>query len=379
MLPLKKHATPNPRQAGFSLVEIMVGLVIGLLVSLVIMQVFSVFEGQKRSTTGNADAQTNGNIALYSLQNDVQQAGYGLPLMDIDNMPLNCTTVAPDQRRADGSAGADGIADVDHDGDAATPNINLSPFDIIDGGAVGSDQITVRYGTSSSGGTPVQVVDISLAPIIGVATNMGCKINDVVYAITGSNCNATRVTDLPIPTQITVANAAGISVAAPPVLPTFISCMGAWNAFTYAVNANNQLTRNNEVLIDNIVNLQAQYGVSASANSNRITQWVNASGATWGAAITTANRNRIKALRIAIIARNGLLEKDEVSSACSSTTAAQPTGLCAWDATSLDPAGAGWEAPTVDLSNLPDWNHYRYRVYETIIPIRNMVWSSDKL
>ena len=43
-------------QAGFSLVEIMVGLVIGLLATLVILQVFSVYEGQKRTTTGTADA-----------------------------------------------------------------------------------------------------------------------------------------------------------------------------------------------------------------------------------------------------------------------------------------------------------------------------------
>ena len=39
-------------QAGFSLVELMVGLVIGLMATLVIMQVFSTFEGQKRTTTG---------------------------------------------------------------------------------------------------------------------------------------------------------------------------------------------------------------------------------------------------------------------------------------------------------------------------------------
>lgn len=368
-----KHTTPSPRQRGFSLVEIMVGLVVGLLVSLVIMQVFSAFEGQKRSTTGNADAQTNGNIALYSLQNDVQQAGYGLPLMDEDNMPLKCTTAAPDERKADGTPGADGIADVDHDGDAATPNVNLSPFDIIDGGATGSDQVIVRYGTSGSGGTPVQAIDTTTAPKIGVTTNMGCKINDVVFAVKSTDCRATRVKDLPIATQIEVLDATGITTS------TFMSCMGAWNAYVYAVNANNQLTRNGEVLIDNIVNIQAQYGVSASANNNTITQWVNASGATWGAAMTTGDRNRIKALRVAVIARNGLLEKEVVTSACSSTTAANPTGLCAWDATSLDSAAVGWEAPTVDLSNLPNWDHYRYRVYETIIPIRNMVWSSDKL
>ena len=23
-----------------------------------------------------------------------------------------------------------------------------------------------------------------------------------------------------------------------------------------------------------------------------------------------------------------------------------------------------------------DWHHYRYRVYETIVPMRNMIWSN---
>ena len=74
------------KQYGFSLVELMVGLVIGLLATLVIIQVFSTFEGQKRSTSGSSDAQTNGSIALMSIQRNVQMAGYGLPLPMADKI-----------------------------------------------------------------------------------------------------------------------------------------------------------------------------------------------------------------------------------------------------------------------------------------------------
>ena len=77
-------------QAGFSLVELMVGLVIGLLATLAIMQVFGAFEEQKRSTSGTADAQTNGSVALYNLQRDVRLAGFGLPLFDKNNLSLKC-------------------------------------------------------------------------------------------------------------------------------------------------------------------------------------------------------------------------------------------------------------------------------------------------
>ena len=28
-----------------------------------------------------------------------------------------------------------------------------------------------------------------------------------------------------------------------------------------------------------------------------------------------------------------------------------------------------------NLSNDPDWAHYRYRVLETIVPLRNVIWA----
>jgi len=72
----------NPRErnfsAGFSLVELMVAMVIGLLAIIVMMQMFSVFEEQKRTTTGGDDALSSGAIALNSMQQDIEQAGWGL-------------------------------------------------------------------------------------------------------------------------------------------------------------------------------------------------------------------------------------------------------------------------------------------------------------
>ena len=58
----------------------MVGMVIGLLGVIIIMQIFAVAEGQKRTTTSGADAQTNGNIALFTIERDTRQTGYGMSL-----------------------------------------------------------------------------------------------------------------------------------------------------------------------------------------------------------------------------------------------------------------------------------------------------------
>lgn len=61
---------------GFTLVEIMVGMVIAMLGIIIMMQMFSIFEGQKRTTTGGGDVQNSGAIAMYGIQQGIQQAGY---------------------------------------------------------------------------------------------------------------------------------------------------------------------------------------------------------------------------------------------------------------------------------------------------------------
>ena len=74
---MSPHQKIKYRSGGFSLVEIMVGMVISLLSILVVLQTFGVFEGQKRSTTSGSDAQTNGVFATYIVERDVRMAGYG--------------------------------------------------------------------------------------------------------------------------------------------------------------------------------------------------------------------------------------------------------------------------------------------------------------
>ena len=89
---------------------------------------------------------------------------------------------------------------------------------------------------------------------------------------------------------------------------------------------------------------------------NKITSWVSATGGTYGTAMTVATRNRIKAVRVAVVSRNPKAENADVSASCSFTTDA---GL------------------VVDLSGDANCKRYHYSVYETIIPLRNMIWSKD--
>jgi type IV pilus assembly protein PilW len=259
----------------------------------------------------------------------------------------------------------------------------ITPVTVAEGvaasGVNASDTITIRYGTSFMGGALTQITAM-VGSAATVGSNLGCQANDITLISSGTTCAMSKATAvsaagaIPISVTLQDTNTAGPGAN--------LGCMGTWNEVTYAVNqATGNLDRTSVVngvstttpSVVGVVNLQAQYGVSATANSNQVTQWVDASGATW-AAPTVANRNRIKAIRIAVVARNAKIEPDIVTTACSSTIAAAPTGLCAWTGSVASPA------PAVDLSpGDANWARYRYRVFETIIPLRNVIWAKDTL
>lgn len=343
-------------QAGFTLIELMVGLTLGMLVAVIIMQVLSVFEAQKRSTTGTADAQTNGSIALFNIGRELQLAGY--PLMPVTNSALECTTT---------TYGATGIG-------------SLTPASLTEGvaasGIAASDTLTLRYGDTTMGGVPTAITAL-VGSAASVANNFGCVAGDITLITNGTSCALSSVTAISaastVPATITLQNTASAIPGAN------IACLGAWHEVTYRVSGSNlerqDIPTSNAFVpsVTGIVNIQAQYGISAAANSNQVAQWVDPSGGTW-AAPTVADRNRIKVIRIAVVARNAKMEAANVTSACSSTTTPNPTGLCAWAGSAASPA------PVIDLSaSDANWRRYRYRVFETIVPLRNMIWAKATL
>lgn len=346
-----KRAEHYPRYvSGFGLVEIMVGLAIGMIATLVIVQVAAMFEGQKRSTTGTADAQTAGSIAIYAMQRQIQMAGYGLPVFSAQNQALNC----PNQP----------LMDVDNDPLTPPVGVSITPVEIINGTNNANDQIIVRMGTTASGGVPLHF------PSLPDQNNvLSCSDGDVVLVTNGTTCAMTRVSGVP--------TAAGIvfdPVITNPAEGTF-ACLGReWRTLTYQVVSNN-LQEGGTQIAGDVVNIQARYGIALAGNVNQVAAdaYVDALDPAWGPAMSAANRNRIKAIRVALVIRNSIREKEDVTSACSSLTTAAPTGLCAWAGTVANPA------PAIDLSADPDWRRYRYRVFDTIIPIRNMIWSAGNL
>lgn len=377
----RASAKTSLHQHGFSLVELLVGVLIGLIATLAISNVFSSFEARKRAITSGGDAQSSGLMAMYYIQRDVQNAGYGLPFNNsTDPSPMLCPLNT--------SINQGGVV------------INLTPVQIVDGGN-DSDIIRVRYGTSASGGSSMRATGIITAPTLD-GSLIGCQVNDVVLMTqtpTSPKCSLARLSKLNADRTIQSLTEMNTAPTDSPVTDlnsndkVRFSCLGVWNQYQYSVGANHELTRTGGVssaspfpdnnatpLVSDIVSVQAQYGIAqtvdASSSSttsakylNQVNQWVDATG-NYGSTMSLLTRNQIRAIRVAVVARDGTLQKDVVSQACSGTSSGV-NKVCIW---TMDSTPA-----SVNLTANADWQRYRYRVFEAVIPLRNVIWNRDAL
>jgi len=369
-----------PQQRGFGLVEIMVGLVIGMIASVVIFQVFSVSERQKRTTSGSADAQTTGAFSLYTIERDAKMAGFGL--------------------EANAIAACDKVFSYYNDGsgDSTVRAFDIpAAVSITDGGAAVADQIEIVYYSNPADGnfiipssTTLRKIMADSSDILNVNSASGCTVDTLALAQEAGQCTVMQVTKEDA-AKLQVEHApGGTGTPAKPTYNPSVAHMTAnnWPAYTsgatlrcglsqpvtrtYSLNANTlQFLDSTSATINtvapNIVALQAQYGVADAGTLvvNRADQWVDASGAWAKGTLTRANGKRIKAIRVAMVARSSEYEKPEPGNACTTTTDAMVAGWSAW-------------ANLAAVKTLADWQCYRYKVVETVIPLRNVIWANVK-
>jgi type IV pilus assembly protein PilW len=104
---------------------------------------------------------------------------------------------------------------------------------------------------------------------------------------------------------------------------------------------------------EGIIDLQAQYGLDTDGDFIADT-WQSADPVNW---------RQLIAVRVALLARSQQYEKAAVTNAAPAWTGG------AFVMTNLD--GAADSNP----GDANDWRHYRYRVYQTTIPLRNVLWG----
>ena len=402
-------ALTRKRAAGFSMVELMVAIVISLVGSIVVFQVYAVFEGQKRTTTSGGDAQSNAALALFAIEREARMAGYGMNNVDF----LGCDVKGWDKQLED-------------DGDAATDPLlafHFAPVEIIQGAGAAPpltgapDRIAIMYGNSDTLISSVQLTQnlADAAENFRVNNRYGFRTGDIVVAAeAGKNCTLAQVSDLPLiagQTDIIVRqsgtypdpnnpasnlpiryNKAGGLAAPDNVLYTTngkLFSIGGRPANNVYMLSNGQLMQQQRLfgdataasasgtpIYDGFVQLQAQYG--KDTNDDGIVEVFNDT-----TPATTADWKQVLAIRIAVVARSSQYERDRVYCADNSNPCSENPPPVNRPAYLVWPS---WAGGTFTMSNVDgtadsspgdtnDWRHYRYKVFQTTVPLRNMLWK----
>jgi type IV pilus assembly protein PilW len=352
-------------ERGFSLIELMVGVVIGLIAVLVIYQVFATAEGIKRNTTSVGDAQQNGLLSSFVLGIELANAGNGV------------ANAARDLGACPGGA-------------TFATTWRPIPVMITDGGADGTpDTFMVNYSVSSSVIAPAPfTANAASNADYPVQSPTGFQVGDMIVAVGGtpavSGCAGSKVTAVSAPD---VNGVVTVSHTDPGVAATF-GGSGA-SLFNMGPITSSQKVRYdlltatgvlrstslfkadgtpNDVaspdplpnpLASNVVNMKLLYGVDTTGSG--VLTWVNASTSPWTPTelmSTTPSTNLIAQLKTLKAVRIGLIVRGEQ-----------------WDRDAPDVPWSLFDN-TYSGTFARAGGNYRYRTYETIIPIRNELWNA---
>jgi type IV pilus assembly protein PilW len=393
--------TFSPSRRGFSrglsLIEVLVGVAIGLIGLVAIFQAVAVWTKHTQSTSSGGDAQVAGTLALFNIERDLKQAGHGFGNA---KMPVMGCTVA-----------------VTDTGPPARPafGFGLQPVQIAASAAGAPDQIQVLYGDSSFF---VDEANFTAATSIRktLQRRAGFKIGDLAVVAVNPGASAATAscqlieitddtdvdgfsvahTDLPYTSFYDAASAALVTprfnnpASAPGATSGNMYNLGPQPVLnTWSIESNRLLTRTEVLQVkaslpmqiaEGVINLKAEYGYDTN-NNGRIddtpgnAEWLQAlpAGADW---------RRVLAIRVAVLVRSRQFERTADPSA-SATFAVTPSASNPYYFG--DPVNRKFLMTNV--SGQPDsfgdgnadpnnWRYYRYRVYERVIPLRNVLWGT---
>lgn len=344
----------------------MVGMVIAMLGVVIMMQVFSVAEANKRATTSGDDAQSNGAIALYNLQRDLRESGYGTNALNL----LGCDVTLRSGVTVQSIAPVT-INQVNADGTSRIPP-----------GDPNTDTLLVVMGNSTGSPEGDLITQQPAANVYAMATPSSFQVSEWIVVEPQSRPSPCALTmeqvlskpsgtnNITVTTGVTgFTNPVAYNLGPAPRMLAYAVRNSALTVCDYTAKNCGDVTKKDDATVwvpiaSNIVSLRAQYGRDVSAPTMNATvdlydQTTPTTACGWA---------RVSAVRIALVARSAEYVKGDA------VTAAAPV----WAATGADnPAGSA-SAP-IDLSLKPDgsanadWQHYRYRTFQTIIPLRNIV------
>lgn len=336
----------------------MVAMLIGMFGVLIMMQVLSVSEEQKRTTTSGNDAMNEGVLALYGIQSDVRMSGYGIT----DAKILGCALTLR----------------------AGVTLASLSPVTInsanITGADANTDTLMVFY--SNSFGTPQG------DKVIGAGNTMQTPsafvANDWVIVAPVARptpCNLTldRVTNVAAGAVTLASGTAAASGS------TIFNLGQSYRVIGYAVRGRSltacdytnaavdcTVAGSWNAISSNIVSLRVQYGrdTAVGAMDGFVDSYDQATPNPAVTPNTLCGWSRISAVRMALVARSAQIGAiDKTTGLTEVLTSVAPQ----WEG-SVTGNPAGSTASPINLTGDATWQNYRYKVFQTLVPIRNMSW-----
>ena len=385
-----KTRSMRRRAHGFSLVELMVSIVIGLLALGFATRLVVNGEVTKQAAVAGSDSMQNGMLALFSIERELSQAGWGLN----DPLIVGCDTVFSDTSHYDmltpGAAGT------------AKPLAAV----VIQSNGLASDVLSINSGTSMSNTGMARVasnyvsgasIDIDRPPYGFNGTDTLLSGGDVIVVAPemagSSKCALAQVAQVVAPASgqnkllITADgnnrfNSGNLGVAFSNLQARLFNLgpASALSFHTWSVDrgflqlrASNLAgaTASAVAVTDNIVALKAQYGLDTRGGA-LFTPELGMQVSTWSGAMLDADGDgtvagpgdyqRIAAVRIAVVARSRAPERPNASGVCSAT------------ASPFKVFGNSVAVTVAVAADTVDWQCYRYRSFEITVPIRNSAW-----
>lgn len=388
------------------IVEVMVGILIGMIVVVAIYNVFAVAESYKRTAVGAADAQTTGLYAQFVLAREISNAGNAL---SGDGAELASCTVADPKWPMP-------AAPLPTFGAAGAKPIRPIPVLIRDGGAAtASDALIVTYSTAPRVVSPVLFVDVPMAAAgdpFYVQSPNGFRVNDRIIAYDNtSSCELVRVT------SVTPGDSKGdvtTGIVKLGYTPNTVALYkpGSASEGSKVLNlgqageavrtlydvANGQLRTTDlfgaapaNPIAQNVVLLKAQYGIDCLGNG--VVTWTSAtaSGVCGNnftpddlidpLVFTGPGLARIRAIRIGIVVRSDEPDLKPDPSLASATRPAVTLFNCSTNNPACQgrivlPAGPVPAPGSSTCAPAIICDTWRYRTYETIVPMRNAIYNN---
>ena len=380
------------RQRGFSLVELMVSVVIGMLALLFALNMVGGAEKTRNNALGGSDGMQNGMVALFALSNDASSAGFGLN----DPIIAGCNTQFNDSK---------GFQLAPFQRDSTTTLTPLAPV-VIESNGTAPDRITF-YSGASPGGTPSWGL---LASFTAGGTQLlldhpSYKMNqsDVLLVAPdqpGTDCLLLQRSDtVPMTTTPRVESGGdarfngGNRTAAFTLYKSRVFDLGpaqnlafrSWSVsggYLQLQSLSGDTPGQAATVANDIVSIKAQYGFDTRTgsafhpeNGLQVSRWSSTMIDADGSNVTgdAGDWRHIAAVRIAVVARSKAAERPVGGAACTTTT----TQVTVFDKSPLKDVAAVPVALNVGVPGDPlGWQCYSYRTFDTIVTLRNAGWRT---